>query len=712
MQIAPQDALLHSPSNDPADQSPDQGFDLFLSYRRLDADAVRPLVEALRARGLRVWQDVQEIDSFESIQRAINTGLAQARALLVWYSARYNDSRACQWELTSAYLAAQADKATADNPRRRMLVINPETSGAHIVLPELFDQQHLKAAELNTAMLAERIAAHLAQQVPSTPLGHLRALTTPRMLPSPLIGSTRFVGRLRWMWQLHATLQAGEAAMLTGIGGSGQSGLVQVRGAGGIGKSLLAEEYALRFGAAYPGGIYWLRAEGYTDRDDEISPTERQSLLESQLIGFAQQLNLPISGLSPREVIGLLAGHLGRQGLPFLWIVDDLPADPGSAGLAPWLAPNPLGRTLITTRARRFNHVSLIELPQLDEAEALRLLSRGKPLGAADRTAAETICRELGFHALAVDVAAALIEQRGYAGFLARLQQANDDKDVLEVAARLDEALPNGHQRSIAATLLASIRELDEPTLDVLRLAALLAPAPIPRDLIWRSIAQADALDADDAQDLCDPALSRALATSLADPADGGGIVVHTLVSRTLRLHEPDTARTEPLRSAAVTVLNQVMPRAADIREHASLKDWLSHAHHLGAALSDVETLSLMGWVARHDNEQGRYAAARVVWEQLLEASRRVLGEEHPNTLSSMNNLAHTLCSQGDLAGARKLEEAVLEARRRVLGEEHPDTQQAKQNLAVILAAMSDRNQDPDAAKPGFWARLRRAIGL
>jgi hypothetical protein len=39
-----------------------------------------------------------------------------------------------------------------------------------------------------------------------------------------------------------------------------------------------------------------------------------------------------------------------------------------------------------------------------------------------------------------------------------------------------------------------------------------------------------------------------------------------------------------------------------------------------------------------------------------LEVSKRVLGEEHSNTLMSMNNLAATLSDQGDLAGARKLE--------------------------------------------------------
>ena len=36
-------------------------------------------------------------------------------------------------------------------------------------------------------------------------------------------------------------------------------------GLGGVGKSLLAEEYALHFGAAYPDGVFWLRAYGNDD---------------------------------------------------------------------------------------------------------------------------------------------------------------------------------------------------------------------------------------------------------------------------------------------------------------------------------------------------------------------------------------------------------------------------------------------------------------
>jgi tetratricopeptide (TPR) repeat protein len=66
--------------------------------------------------------------------------------------------------------------------------------------------------------------------------------------------------------------------------------------------------------------------------------------------------------------------------------------------------------------------------------------------------------------------------------------------------------------------------------------------------------------------------------------------------------------------------------------------------------------------------------------------AQKILGKEHPDTLSSMNNLAQTLKAQGDLAGARTLEEQVLEARARLLCKEHQDTLSSMLNLAKLLS--------------------------
>ena len=55
-----------------------------------------------------------------------------------------------------------------------------------------------------------------------------------------------------------------------------------------------------------------------------------------------------------------------------------------------------------------------------------------------------------------------------------------------------------------------------------------------------------------------------------------------------------------------------------------------------------------MAWALR---EMGRYAEARELDEDTLARARRVLGEDHPDTLSSANNLANDLTQPGRASG-------------------------------------------------------------
>src|SRR4051794_28896962 len=102
--------------------------DLFFSYSRADSNRVREIVGALREAGLKVWFDEADIATFESITRGIEIGLAHSTAFLAYFSKTYPLRRACQWELTTAFLAAQID----GDPRRRVLLINPESGAVHI----------------------------------------------------------------------------------------------------------------------------------------------------------------------------------------------------------------------------------------------------------------------------------------------------------------------------------------------------------------------------------------------------------------------------------------------------------------------------------------------------------------------------------------------------------------------------------------------------
>lgn len=57
---------------------------------------------------------------------------------------------------------------------------------------------------------------------------------------------------------------------------------------------------------------------------------------------------------------------------------------------------------------------------------------------------------------------------------------------------------------------------------------------------------------------------------------------------------------------------------------------------------------------------------------QVMETRKRVPVDEHPNTLTSMNNLAHTFCELGRSDEALALMRDCVYGRQRILGSEHP----------------------------------------
>jgi hypothetical protein len=73
---------------------------------------------------------------------------------------------------------------------------------------------------------------------------------------------------------------------------------------------------------------------------------------------------------------------------------------------------------------------------------------------------------------------------------------------------------------------------------------------------------------------------------------------------------------------------------------------------------------------------QGQWKEAEKLHVQVMEASKRLLGAGHPDTLRSMNNLALTYRDQAQWKEAEKLQVQVMEARKRLLGAEHPNPEQ------------------------------------
>jgi len=95
-----------------------------------------------------------------------------------------------------------------------------------------------------------------------------------------------------------------------------------------------------------------------------------------------------------------------------------------------------------------------------------------------------------------------------------------------------------------------------------------------------------------------------------------------------------------------------------------------------------LSTLTYVANLASTHIHQGRWKEAEELLVQVTEATLRVLGNKHPSTITSMGNLASAYRHQGRWKEAEELEVQVLEMRRMVLGDEHPNTLTSIHNLA------------------------------
>lgn len=88
-----------------------------------------------------------------------------------------------------------------------------------------------------------------------------------------------------------------------------------------------------------------------------------------------------------------------------------------------------------------------------------------------------------------------------------------------------------------------------------------------------------------------------------------------------------------------------------------------------------------------------------------LALTRRVRGNEHPETLAALGNLGRGLTSRGDYVDAERVTRETLEVGRRVYGDEHPFVAEQWNNLGLLLWKMDGREAEAEEM-------LRRALSL
>ncbi|MEV0176126.1 tetratricopeptide repeat protein [Streptomyces sp. NPDC050803] len=174
------------------------------------------------------------------------------------------------------------------------------------------------------------------------------------------------------------------------------------------------------------------------------------------------------------------------------------------------------------------------------------------------------------------------------------------------------------------------------------------------------------------------------LAAALAEAGDLEGArerYVHLLedLSRVLGETHPDTITTRG-NLAYVTFLG------GDVEEARRLFEEVLEAQRGVLGDDDLRTLATLDSLALvySETEPDRSIA---VLERVAAERSRLLGEDHPHTLTSYASLAYVLLSVGDRARAMSLLERTATERAFVLGEDHPDTLGSQLYLGEALRA-------------------------
>jgi hypothetical protein len=89
-----------------------------------------------------------------------------------------------------------------------------------------------------------------------------------------------------------------------------------------------------------------------------------------------------------------------------------------------------------------------------------------------------------------------------------------------------------------------------------------------------------------------------------------------------------------------------------------------------------------MGNLAVMCEDQGRWTEAKKLTVQIVEMMTRILGVEHPNTLTNMGNLATIYGNQSQWAEGEKPLLYVMVTNSRVLGPDHSSTLVCMAHLA------------------------------
>ncbi|KAF1813614.1 HET-domain-containing protein [Eremomyces bilateralis CBS 781.70] len=495
----------------------------------------------------------------------------------------------------------------------------------------------------------------------------------------PFERNPHFTGRESQLAQLEGKLFAKDRTMK-----------IAVTGLGGVGKTQLVLELLFRTKEKFQNcSIIWI-------------PATNMENLHQAYVHVARQLGIPGWEQEQRDVKKLVQEYLSIDNasqwlLVFdnaddldMWITKTIPREEPEQELSrliDYLPSSKQGSIIFTTRDRKtavkLAPQNIVEVTEMDEEIAMQLLRKSLAnkdhLGRGPDTT--DLLAKLMYLPLAIIQAAAYINENGTSitEYLSVLK--GQEEDTIDILSEDFEDAGRYHnvKNPVATTWLISfeqIRRRDALAADYLSFMACVEPKDIPLSLFPPGLSRKKEMDA----------IGTLYAYSFISrrPADLA-VDVHRLVHLSTRNWLRNEGILVRSMEKAISRLEEVFPDA----DHKNRSIWRTYLPHTRYVLES--DLVDRNWKDRTDllwrygtclYEDGRWNEAEGPFTQVLEMKKRLLGLEHPDTLTSMANLASTYRNQGRWDAAEELEVQVMETRKKKLGADHPHTLSSMANLA------------------------------
>jgi tetratricopeptide (TPR) repeat protein len=493
----------------------------------------------------------------------------------------------------------------------------------------------------------------------------------PRNLPFASLGSL-FKGRDAFLDRLREGLVSDK-----------DKRAVALHGLGGIGKTRLAVEYALRHASEY-SALLFVSAETAERLNAGLAALAAPDILD------LPQKDAPQDELRISAALKWLDDHPG-----WLMILDNVDDAIAAAAVEKLLARLRAGQVIVTGRISNFSPaVRKLELGVLDiDAASAFLLERtlvDRDHSVDDAKLARVLATELAGLALGLEQAGAYIatERTGFARYLALWRERREtvlnwfDKDLISY----------NHEVGLVATWVTSVERLTPEGRRLLERLAYFAPEPIPDSLLNISITGENP-DFD-----LHKARSNLYAFSLASRANvedgkasGAGFVVHRLVQDFTKRGMREEHRRGVLKEA-LDWMNEVFTEdPEDVRTWPILDPLTLHAftlaHHGDEAGIAEPTAHLYNELGLLFKAKARYAEAEQLMQRALAIGEASYGPHHPNVATRLNNLAELLRATNGLVEAEPLIRRALAIAEASCGPDHPAVALYLNNLVLLLMA-------------------------